>query len=972
MKTLWKNLASRIWLIVTPIVLVIAIVVNVLTSVTFYQAVCTVLGRTRIQIIGEENSAYTKDFDSKEAAYANAMQVSKEICEEGFVLLKNNGNALPLADSVTKVSVFGKNSVSMASSGSGSAGKVAVDVTIFDSLKENGFEYNQALVDFYNSSASGEGRSAPPDDLDNGDPVELSEGETPRSSYTSDLWNTCYDYKDLAIIVLTRIGGEGYDLPRNEDGSHFLQLSQNEKDLIADVGNFGFGTVLLVLNTATTLELASVQADDGVDAVLWTGFAGGNGISAFGEILRGKTTDGEPLSPSGRTVDTWASTFANAPYWENFGAQLGGDAYTTSTVSLLPGQSGNETVNAEMLYFVDYEEGIYVGYRYYETAYAEHEAGNYDSFIYENEVVYPFGYGLSYSTFTWELENEDEVRNFVWGEDSSLTFKVKVTNAADGFAARDVVQLYVTPPYTAGGIEKSAKVLVGFAKTDVIQPGQSQTVEITVDSPYDFASYDCYDDNGNGFKGYEVEKGTYAFAISTDAHTSVIDVATTVESDIQYREDPVTGTDVVNLYTDNEDDAFDSDRELGSVLSRSDFVGTWPARRTAAEKNCNDKISWLDEQIAPSENPNRPAQDDVMPTTGVTNGVILSELSGLDYDDPLWDLFMDQLTVDEMTSLINNGAFGTEDIARLGVPPTTAADGAFGFVNFMGDPTIYGTAIYPCAVIVSSTWNVERAYDFGVAIGNEALIGNEKGDGAPYTGVYAPGLNLHRTPFGGRNCEYYSEDCALSGVMAAGFTEGCAEKGLYVTLKHFALNDQETHRSKTGLLTWATEQSIRELYLKSFEIAIKTAQSDGVKALGVMSSFNRIGERWTGGDYRLITTILRDEWGYRGLVISDFNTCPHMVEKDMFYAGGDMDLQILGIQWAPDSGNATDVTVVRNAAKNILYVVANSNAMRGDFKVLIPTWQMVMFIVDGVVAAGLIGWGAAVIVRAFRKKKNNN
>lgn len=965
MKTVWKNLASRIWLIVTPVVLALIIIINCLAAVTYYEAIGTVLGRPSVKLLGEETSAYEKDFASKQAAYDNGNEVSRQICEEGFTLLKNLDGALPLTAEETKVSVFGKNSVSISTAGSGSAGKAAADTDIFKSLTYAGFSYNQALVDFYKDNAkSGSGRTNNPDDLDSGKEVTLSEGETPLSSYdANNIWSSCNEYNDVAIIVITRIGGEGFDLPRNADGTHFLQLQTNEKALISKVTQMSFKKVVLVLNTATTMELGEVENNDGVDAILWTGYAGGNGMAAFGEILKGQTAEGVKFSPSGKTVDTYAADFTHNPVWENVGAALGGDAYTTSTTSLITHQT---VINNEAVYFVDYEEGIYVGYRYWETAYAEHENGNYDGFIYENEVVYPFGFGLSYTTFSWKLENADELNGSVLTENTSLTFKVNVTNTGD-YPGREVVQLYVTPPYTKGGIEKSAKNLVGFAKTDLLQPGDGQTVEITVDSPYAFASYDYKDENNNGFKGYEVEKGEYVFAVSSDAHTSVIDVNASVAEDIAYAADPVTGEKVANLYTDNADATLNSDYELGSVLSRADFAGTWPARRTDEEKNRNNAKDWLAYMQSDASDPNRPEQDDVMPVTGVNNGVSFSDLVGLDYDDPLWSQFMEQLTVREMTGLINNGAFHTEDVARLGVPPTTSSDGAFGYVNFMGDPTVYGTCVYPCGVVVASTWNLDRVYDFGLAIGNEGLIGNESGNGAPYSGIYAPGLNIHRSPFGGRNCEYYSEDGFISGMMAAYYAEGAASKGVYVTFKHFALNDQETHRSVSGLLTWATEQSMREIYLKAFEVAVKTAKADGVRAMGIMSSFNRIGMRWTGGDYRLLTTILRNEWGYRGLVISDFNTCSYMVEKDMFYAGGDMDLQILDIQWSPDVKNATDVTVTRDAAKNILYVVANTNAVRGSFKIVIPAWQTVMYVIDAVVIAALAAWGVFVIMRAFKK-----
>ena len=964
MKIVWKNIAARVWLIAAPVLLALVIVVNCLASVVFYEAVCTFLGRATIKIT-DESSAYERDFATKQEATENGNEVSRRICEEGFTLLKNNDAALPLNPDETKVSVFGKNSVDMSSAGSGSAGKTEMVTDIFKSLTDAGFSYNRALVDFYNDNGkSGEGRTANPDDLNSGKKVTLSEGETPIANYDKyNIWDTCADYGDVALIVVTRIGGEGFDLPRSTDGTHFLQLSQNERDLIEKVGSMNFKKVVLILNTAATMELRDVASDDGVDAILWTGYAGGNGMSALGEILKGETAEGVSFSPSGKTVDTYAADFTHSPVWENMGAALGGDAYTTTTDSLII--TGQKIINDEAVYFVDYEEGIYVGYRYYETAYAEAAAGN-CAFDYDREVVYPFGYGLSYTTFDWELENRAGLQGAILAAETSISFEVKVTNVG-GYPGRDVVQLYVTPPYTAGGIEKSAKVLVGFAKTGLLQPNESQTLEIKVNSPYDFASYDYLDANGNGFKGYEVEKGTYTFAVSTDAHTSRFDVDARVESDIRYETDPVTGNEVANLYTDNEDETQNSDEELGSVLSRADFSGTWPARRTEQEKDRNSRKDWLNYMQSDASSVNRPEQDDTMPVTGKNHGINFLELTGLDYDDPLWAQFIEQITLNEMTSLINNGAFHTEAIARLGVPPTTASDGAFGFVKFIGDSTVYGTCVYPCAVVVASTWNVERAREFGKAIGNEGLIGNEAGDGAPYSGIYAPGLNIHRSPFGGRNCEYYAEDAFLSGKMAAAYAEGCAEKGVYVIFKHFALNDQETHRSINGLLTWATEQSMREIYLKSFEIAVKTAKADGVKAMGVMSSFNRIGMKWTGGDYRLLTGILRREWGYEGLVISDFNTCSHMVEKDMFYAGGDMDLQITGIRWRPDKNSAADVTVARNAVKNILYVVSNTNAVRGSFVLIRPLWQTVMFILDGVIVAGLAVWGAIVIVRAYRK-----
>lgn len=980
MKTFFKNKGTRVWFIVTCVVLIVAIVVNILASTMLFDIVCNTLGEPRVKLLGENVSEYKTEFTSKKESLENGNRVGLEICEEGFTLLKNKNGALPLSDSETKVSVFGKNSVDIAIGGSGSGGSDGSEATtIFQSLTAAGFTYNQALVDFYNNpDRSGKGRDANNSDLDSGSAVALSEsfvGETPIANYSSDLWDSCANYKDVALVVLTRIGGEGADLPRTET-DHIMKLRPAEKELIEKVKTLGFGKVVLVLNTASAMELKEMDEDNGIDSILWIGYAGGVGLNAFGEILKGKTAAGVEFSPSGKTVDTYAANLMHNPAWENFGATFG-DEYGK------PG--GRLGFIGKAMYFSDYEEGIYEGYRFYETAYAESlknnaAMGGY-TFDYDEEVVYPFGYGLSYTTFGYELVNAAELQNKVLEADTSLTFKVKVTNTGSR-AGREVVQLYVTPPYTPGGIEKSAKVLVGFAKTKLIPAGGDDTVEITVDSPYEFASYDYNDANKNGFKGYEVEAGAYTFAVSTDAHTSVVDVATSVSTGIRYEKDPVTGTSVVNRYTDSAS-GFDSDTELGSVLSRADWQNTWPARRTQDEKAVTDEVV---EYIVNTKNdPNRPVTNDAMPATGKDNGIDLSELKGLDYasdkvitsDDTnnealigkthteAWDMFLDQLTVSEMSDLVNRGAFRTISVERLGVPQTIAADGPVGFRNFMGGTSIYDTCTYPCEVVIASTWNIERLYDMGVALGDEALVGDIKNGSTPYTGWYAPGLNLHRTPLGGRNFEYYSEDPFLSGKLTASILKGLSTKGVYADIKHFAVNEQETHRN--GVLTWLTEQTLREVYLKGFEIAIKTAKEEGVKAMGVMSSFNRIGKRWTGGDYRLCTEILRDEWGFEGLVICDFNTCGHMMVKDMVYAGGDLNLEIAGVRtYAPNAKSATDVAVFRQASKNILYTIANSNAVRGTFRMQMPVWQIVMFVVDGVLAAGLAVWGWFAIRRAFK------
>ena len=991
MKAIWKNIGSRVWLIVTAIVLVLVIVVNVLASTMFFNTVSIVLNSfSRMEVLNDESAYQTiEGADTRETAASYGNQVTLEAAKEGFTLLKNQNSALPLAKGA-KVSVFGKNSVSMAMGGSGSGGSTGENAkTIFDSLTAADFAYNPTLTAFYNdNAASGSGRPANSSDLDTGKVItSIPTGETPWASYTQDVINSFAEYDDAALVVITRIGGEGFDMPRS-----YLKLDDNEKKMIEEAGN-RFDKVIVLLNIATAMELGELEADENVDAILWLGFPGDYGMMALGPVLNGEVT------PSGKTVDTYATLDSN-PTWNNFGGEVGltedysGDAYLQ--------KSGRLGYMDTSIYFVDEEEDIYVGYRYYETAYAEAQAGNYEGFVYDEVVTYPFGYGLSYTTFDWTLDNLSELPATL-DKDTSITFEVTVTNTGDA-SGRDVVELYVTPPYTEGEIEKSAKVLVGFAKTDVIEPGKSDTVTITVDSPYTFASYDCYDKNGNSFKGYEVEAGDYIFTISTDAHNAKAMQNATytagIEQDIRYEDGATEDSKVQNLYTDNEDEMLNIDTELSVQLSRSDFKGTWPTSRTEAEKQVEDDfINFIKNTEASPNNPNVYTE---MPLTGTdtvadivtvdengnesteTRAVEFGDLVGRDYDDPLWDAFLDRLTIDEMVQLINEGAFQTVAIERLGVPMTRQSDGPVGWVNFMPGikDSFVGTCKYCCESLIASTWNIDRLYDMGVAVANEGLVGY---DGMPFSGWYAPGLNIHRSPMGGRNFEYYSEDPCLCGMMTASIMKGLNQGGVFVNLKHFAMNEQETHRSVNGLLTWSTEQAMREIYLKGFEIAIKVAQQDytpqadgerveggSVKAMGVMSSFNRIGTRWAGGDYRLLTTILRDEWGFEGVVICDFNTCTHMIVKDMVYAGGDLNLEMAGFRvWKDiDADSAADVSVIRQASKNILYPIVNSNAYRGDFIMHMPVWQVVMIVIDCVLVAGLAVWGFFAVKNALKKQNN--
>ena len=983
MNTFWRSRGSKAWVIASAIILVLVLAVNIASS-AFFDTVCIVLNSPqRTKLINEKNQYATLEgYDPREKAAEYGDQVTLNTAKEGFILLKNleqNGQkALPLSKGA-KVSVFGKNSVNIAYGGSGSGGGSDENAkSIFDSLTAAGFQYNPTLLSFYNDkNASGSGRPQNSGDLDSGKVISsIPTGETPWESYTDQVKASFQEYNDAALVVVSRIGGEGFDMARS-----YLKLDENEKKLLEEVGK-SFDKVVVLLNVATSMEINDIAADNTVDAILWLGFPGNSGMMALGPILNGE------VNPSGRTVDTFATLESN-PTWNNFGGEVGmtdkysGDAYLQPS-----GRLGNVDTG---VYFVDEEEDIYVGYRYYETAYAEAQSGNYDAFHYDEAVAYPFGYGLSYTSFTWKLKNADALPKTL-GADTSMTVEVEVTNDPDGVPGRDVVELYVTPPYTRGGIEKSAKVLVGFAKTKELAPGESQVVSITVDSPYAYASYDCYDRNGNEYKGYELEAGDYVFTVSTNAHTAKDmenAIFTAHVTETVFYKDGVKA-EVGNLYTDNQDPLLNADTELSVQLSRSDFAATWPTSRTEAEKKATNEFVEYIKNVNP--NPNNPNQYTVLPATGVDRAVAIKgenrpvrcgDVVGLDYSDSMWDYFMDRLTVNEMIDLVNKGAFQTASIERLDVPVTRQTDGPVGWVNFMPGigESFKGCCSYCCESLLAATWNIDRLYDMGEAVSNEGLVGF---DGMTFSGWYAPGINIHRSPLGGRNFEYYSEDPVLGGMMAASLMKGLAKGGVFVNIKHFALNEQETHRSVNGVLTWCTEQAMREIYLKSFEIAIKTAKADytpkasgervdggKVKAMGLMSSFNRIGTRWAGGDYRLLTNILRDEWGFEGLVISDFNTCSHMIVKDMVYAGGDLNLEMVGYRvWRDaDTSSAADVSVLRNASKNILYTIANSNAYRGEFVVMRPLWQDILIYASWAIVACLAVWGAFVIGNYAKRRK---
>ena len=843
--------------------------------------------------------------------------------------------------------------------GSGSGGfDTSNNKNLYESLNDAGFVTNPTLKRFYESSQSGPVRTANSSDLDNGDNQKIATAETPQSKYTDAVKNSYADYSDAALVVITRIGGEGFDLPRyqgNSEGavspdSHYLELDQNEIDLLTAVTDGTFKRVVVVFNTPSSFEATFLKDSayaafaDKIDAAVWIGFTGSNGITALGEILNGD------VNPSGRLVDTWAADFTKNPSFVNFGT------------GCLPDTT--DKYDGGMYYSVDYEEGIYVGYRYYETR-GETDGEDW----YNANVVYPFGYGLSYTTFDWTV-GDASASEIELG--TTITVPVTVKNTGS-VAGKEVVQLYASAPYTLGGIEKAHKVLVGFAKTKLLQPGESETVTVSFD-PYSAASYDYRDANSNGFSGYELEAGEYTLYVSRNAHESEKAIALNLAADVQIGTDPTTDSEVVNRYTDSEN-FLDSDWQLDAMLSRADWEGTWPTPQTAQQHAGTDRLY---EEIR-SEEHNNPTDFDSEeypwfgeePTLTLRDLLPSAEAEGYEpvvsYDDERWEELMMGCDEEEMIALINNGAYHTLAMESVGLPATIHGDGPSGFTCFMSKEQVNGTCQYVSEPVMASTWNINLMTELGEAIGEEGTIG-DKATGQPYSSIYAPGVNIHCSPFGGRCSEYFSEDPFISGMMGAAEVQGIQSRGVLPTVKHFVANEQETHRSIGGDLSWLSEQALREIYLKPFEYTVKLGETRGI-----MTSFNRIGTRWTGGDYRLLTEILRNEWGFNGLVICDFNTIPqYMIPRMMFYAGGSLDLATQqSAMWTDcDTSDAGDAIVLMRAVKDVMYALVNSNAMNAEvIGYNPPIWQEYLHWIN-IGAFTLVGvWLVLAIVRTVRCNK---
>lgn len=1017
-KAIFKSLGGRVWFSVSVVILAVLIAATYLTTTTFHSIVNTVLGGKRPILDPNVEITYESEYKSKAEVLEAGNKLNVQIEQEGAVLLLNeevaeNKKSLPLAHGA-KVSVFGHNSIDLVLSGSGSgSGGSSGAKTIYDGLVAGGFEYNDTLKKFYESGAAGGKRSSNPAVSEGSSTAPtLDIGETPVANYTREVKASFKEYNEAAIVVISRIGGEGFDLPREQnvknggmENHHYLQLDKNEYDML-DMVTSRFDNVIVLLNTLTSFQLdfiAQYNNTEGynqrIDAVMWIGGPGISGAEAIGSLLNGDIT------PSGRTTDIYAKDFSKDPTWQNFGdnSQTGQSAAFT--------ENGSDATN----YMVAYEEGVYVGYRYYETRAYEEGLKNGNFNWYEENVIYPFGYGLSYTIFEQEMTVTETKKD---GKVTGYDVKVNVANVGKD-EGKEVVQLYVTLPYTYGGIEKSRVQLVDFAKTDVLKTTGDEskaTINFHVDL-YDLASYDYNDANGNEHIGYEVEAGEYIFYAAKNSH---VDDAENVYSEqrvelaeaVKYTVDPKTGKPVENRYTEATMDEeskgkfLSTDYRLSDVvfsvgddeyerkgMSRADFEGTFPKAGDAKERAyLEGEEDVLDDR---SHNNTEAAEevkkDGYSLITGADNDVVLRDLHGLDYDNPKWKELLDQLTYRDMINLANYGAFQTEAIISIGKNLTNDSDGPVGFVNFMPGLSEHykGNPSFACEIVIASTFNKDLAYRMGQLVGETGLYGDENGNRLPYTGWYAPAVNIHRSPFSGRNYEYYSEDPILSGKMAVNVVNGAGSKGVYTDLKHFAVNDQETNRQ--GVATYLTEQSLREIYLKPFEIAVKGKDSpafsakatedinvgriDGFKGTtGMMSSFNRIGTRWTGGDYRLLTTILRDEWGFNGVVISDYITVGSLMPaKQAIYAGNDLILTSTSPERWNDSSesNAEDMYVLRKASHNILYAVANSNSINVEvIGYKMEVWLIALITVDCAAVVALSAWGFFAIRKALKKQES--
>ena len=878
------------------------------------------------------NNATITKYTLSDVTVSKANELAKDVQSEAVTLLKNDDSNLPLSGK--KVNVFGWGSTNpvYGGTGSGSMSKQYKTVSLLDGMKQAGLKTNTELSKLYTDYRKDRpevGMFA----------QDWTLPEVPAKQYSDKLVSDAKDFSDEAVVVLTRVGGEGADLPTDmkakgityknnskdyddfQKGESFLQLSKTERDMI-DLVTSNFKKVTLVYNGANTFQFDFLNDYPQIQSVVWCPPAGQTGFSALGEVLAGDT------NPSGKTSDTFLKDLTKSVSYNNFGkfeytnmadkaAKYKG--FTGDDVTAIPG-------------FVNYSEGIYVGYKFYETA-SDEGLINYD-----DTVAFPFGYGLSYTSFDQKLDS-------VKYKGGKVTVTATVTNTGDK-AGKDVVEVYYNPPYTDGGIEKASKNLAGFEKTKELQPGESQKVTVKFDDD-DMASYDY-----KGAKAYVLEKGDYDISIQSDSHHVIDHKAITVKDTVTYDSDSNTHNGDKTVATNQFDDV------AGDVtyLSRADHFANYK-EATAAPTNfkMSDKAKETFYNNSNYDPKKFDKDSDKMPATGAKNGLKLSDMYGKDYDDADWDKLLDQLTFDDMDNLIANGGYGTQAVKSVGKIQLTDADGPASLNNnFTG----VGSIGFPASTAFACTWNKDLAKQFGEMIGDMA-------HDMHVAGWYAPAMNIHRNAFSGRTFEYFSEDSLLSGVMASSEISGAKSKGVYSFMKHFALNDQETKRTEM-LCTWTNEQAMREIYLKPFEMSVKEG---GAQA--VMSSFNYIGNTYAGASNNLLNTVLRDEWGFKGFVLTDyFGGYGYQNADQEIRNGNDSMLATTKITNHITDKSATSVKAMRTAAHNILYTAANSwQYADGEPKVATPIWKTAMYVAWGVVAVLVIGLEFLTIKRYLSRKK---
>lgn len=972
-----RNIAS---MNLALIVLIIALIAALnFVAYSFSGTITSALCGTGIDFSGE----------ASQQARAEAMVLAENICADGITLLKNENDVLPFKGD-TNLNVFGwgacDNGFVYQGFGSGGGSKENKK-SLYSGLREWGITINESLADAYNGLKYVRG------DYD----TECKINEAPESFYTDSLMTEAKEFSKRALVVISRKMGEGVDTPmfqtvndkQNKD-RHFLQLAAEEELMINKVTEH-FEDVIVLLNSTNVMEAGFLE-NDKIDAALTMYAPGNHGTTAVGKILAGDVT------PSGKTVDTWAYDLKTAATYANSGVN-----------------GTHHTPNAGA--YVDYAENIYLGYYWYETADKEGYWDGYKSDYgsgYDGVVQYPFGYGLSYTEFDWTLEEVSIPDGGTLAKDSEITFKVFVSNKG-GMPGQDVVQLYFTPPYTPGGIEKPYVKLGGFAKTSVLDPGEGEQLTITVDLRQ-MASYDCYDLNNNGFMGYEAEKGTYGISLRTDAHT----VATLsdsrkaqfeykVDADVRYDKDVDTGAEITNRFTNVTNptsgasstytepslsagsktysvDGADADCNI-AYMKRSDMKNMFPTAKETrvissefVEKAYKINAPKMNEgDVMPEYNSTKTAYtlDDFIFEKKDAEGNVITDEDGnpviemIEYENQMWEDLVRQLDIPVIADLVSRGGWGTAEIKSINKPWLAHADGPSGFNTRISGLESGVATNYPCATLIASTWNWKMAYQYGVAVGVEA-------DAADIAGWYGPACNIHRSPMSGRNFEYYSEDPYISGIMASYAIIGAQEKGLYAFVKHFVVADTEPGRE--GKSTWLTEQTLREIYLLPFEYTVKLG-----KTTAIMTAYNRVGSTRSSGSYALNTEVLRGEWGFKGCVISDYysgNQGMSMDIDEFIRAGNDLRLLPEGkTSDFDDLSNPTTVIALQRSAKNILYsyvktryIAANSQGLElssilGSKSEVFPWWIIVLVATDVVIAGGCVFWGVMVIKKSRKPQQ---